>query len=51
MNSTRFKGTTVALVTPFHKGGAVDESVLKQLVDWQIEQGTDVRNQCDFNGD
>jgi 4-hydroxy-tetrahydrodipicolinate synthase len=42
MDSARFKGATVALVTPFHEGGAVDESSLKQLVDWQIEQGTDV---------
>ena len=42
MDSARFKGTTVALVTPFFEGGAVDESRLKQLVDWQIEQGTDV---------
>jgi len=42
MDSARFRGTTVALVTPFQEGGAVDESKLKQLVDWQIDQGTDV---------
>jgi 4-hydroxy-tetrahydrodipicolinate synthase len=42
MDSARFKGATVALVTPFQEGGAVDESRLKQLVDWQIEQETDV---------
>jgi 4-hydroxy-tetrahydrodipicolinate synthase len=42
MDSSRFKGTTVALVTPFKHGGEVDESRLKELVDWQIEQGTDV---------
>jgi len=42
MDSARFKGTTVALVTPFQDGGAVDEQRLKQLLNWQIEQGTDV---------
>lgn len=42
MDSARFKGATVALVTPFREGGAVDESRLRQLIDWQIEQGTDV---------
>lgn len=42
MDSARFRGSTVALVTPFQDGGAIDESKLEQLVDWQIEQGTDV---------
>lgn len=37
----KFAGLTVALVTPF-KGGAVDEAGLRKLVDWHIEQGTDV---------
>ncbi|HTI49447.1 MAG TPA: 4-hydroxy-tetrahydrodipicolinate synthase [Planctomycetaceae bacterium] len=32
-------GLTVALVTPF-RDGAVDESALRKLVDWQVEQGT-----------
>ena len=35
----QFAGLTVALVTPF-KNGAVDEAALRQLVDWQVEQGT-----------
>jgi len=34
-----FAGLTVALVTPF-KDGAVDETALRGLVDWHIEQGT-----------
>ncbi|MDF1791543.1 MAG: 4-hydroxy-tetrahydrodipicolinate synthase [Thalassobaculaceae bacterium] len=34
-----FKGSLVALITPF-KNGAVDEDAFRKLVDWQIEQGT-----------
>ncbi|NQW10583.1 MAG: 4-hydroxy-tetrahydrodipicolinate synthase [Alphaproteobacteria bacterium] len=34
-----FKGSLVALITPF-KDGAVDEAAFRKLVDWQIEQGT-----------
>jgi 4-hydroxy-tetrahydrodipicolinate synthase len=36
----QFAGVTVALITPF-KGGEVDFSALKRLVDWHVEQGTD----------
>lgn len=42
MNVTRFRGSTVALVTPFETGGGVDEDRLRKLVDWHIEQGTNV---------
>ncbi len=35
----QFAGLTVAIVTPF-KNGKVDEVALKQMVDWQIAQGT-----------
>jgi len=34
-----FKGSLVALITPF-KDGAVDEDAFRKLVDFQIEQGT-----------
>ena len=34
-----FKGSMPALVTPF-KDGAVDFDMLKQLVEWHIEQGS-----------
>ena len=34
-----FKGSYVALVTPF-KDGAVDEATLEALVEWQIAEGT-----------
>lgn len=35
----QFGGSCVALVTPF-RDGAVDEAAFRQLVNWQIEQGT-----------
>lgn len=43
MNKTKgeqFAGVTVALVTPFHNGD-IDFAILRQLVEWHIEQGTD----------
>ena len=36
---TKFRGSLTALVTPFKKG-ALDEAGLRQLVNWQIEQGS-----------
>ena len=35
-----FKGSLVALITPF-RDGEVDEAAFRKIVDWQIEQGTD----------
>ena len=37
----QFKGTGVALVTPFNTDGSIDEKGLRKLVDYQIENGTD----------
>src|SRR5256714_13530093 len=36
----RFQGSFTALVTPF-RNGSVDEKAFRDLVDWQIEEGTD----------
>src|SRR6266700_4634077 len=36
---TSFRGSFTALVTPF-ANGAVDEKALRDLVDWQIAEGT-----------
>jgi 4-hydroxy-tetrahydrodipicolinate synthase len=36
---TQFRGSFTALVTPF-KNGAVDEQAFRQLVEWQISEGT-----------
>jgi 4-hydroxy-tetrahydrodipicolinate synthase len=35
-----FKGSLVALITPFTDDGAVDEDGFARFVDWQINQGT-----------
>jgi 4-hydroxy-tetrahydrodipicolinate synthase len=45
-----FKGSCVALVTPFRKG-AVDERAFQDFVAWQIEQGTDVLVPCGTTGE
>ena len=36
---TRFRGSFTALVTPF-KNGSVDEAKFRELVEWQIAEGT-----------
>ncbi len=35
-----FKGSLVALVTPMTREGAVDEKAFRELVEWQIAEGT-----------
>jgi 4-hydroxy-tetrahydrodipicolinate synthase len=45
-----FKGSIVAIVTPFIKG-AVDEKKLRELVDFQIENGTDAIVACGTTGE
>ncbi|RPI02978.1 MAG: 4-hydroxy-tetrahydrodipicolinate synthase [Calditrichaeota bacterium] len=47
----RFCGTTVALITPFTPDFSVDEKRLRRLVDWQVEQGTDVILACGTTGE
>ncbi|MFW6019732.1 MAG: 4-hydroxy-tetrahydrodipicolinate synthase [Bacteroidales bacterium] len=42
MNNNIFKGTGVALITPFHKYGTIDFVALERLIDFQIE------NQVEF---
>ncbi len=42
MNTEKFRGTTVALVTPFNDDLSLDEENIRDLVEWQIQQGTDV---------
>jgi len=36
-----FSGSMVALVTPMHENGAVDEAAFERLVAWHLEVGTD----------
>ena len=35
-----FRGSMPALVTPFDAGGAFDEKAFRELVEWQISEGT-----------
>jgi 4-hydroxy-tetrahydrodipicolinate synthase len=45
-----FSGSIPALVTPF-RDGAFDEAAFRQLVDWQIEQGTSALVPCGTTGE
>ena len=46
-----FKGSGVALVTPFTKDGEVDYKRLKELIDFQIENKTDAIIICGTTGE
>lgn len=45
-----FKGSGVALVTPF-KDGRIDYDALKKLIDWHLESGTDAIISCGTTGE
>jgi len=45
-----FEGSFVALITPF-RNGAIDEETLRQLVEFQIENGTDGIVPCGTTGE
>ena len=45
-----FKGSIVALITPF-KNGSVNESGFQAFVDWQIREGTDALVPCGTTGE
>ena len=47
----RLTGCGTALATPFRKDGALDESALRKIVDWQIEQGIDFLVPCGSTGE
>ena len=49
--TNRLKGCGTALITPFTKDGAVDESALCRLVEWQIEQGIHFLVPCGSTGE
>jgi 4-hydroxy-tetrahydrodipicolinate synthase len=46
-----FKGSIVAIVTPFTKNGDIDEEGLRELVEFQIENGTDGIVPCGTTGE
>jgi 4-hydroxy-tetrahydrodipicolinate synthase len=35
-----FRGSIVALITPMHEDGRVDDEALRRLVDWHVAEGT-----------
>ena len=45
-----FKGSIVALITPF-KNGELDEKGFKAFVDWQIKEGTEALVPCGTTGE
>ena len=45
-----FKGSFVALITPF-RDGKVDEAAFEKLVEWHIEQGTHGLVPCGTTGE
>ena len=47
---TAFKGSYVALITPFSSGG-IDEEAFRTLIDWHIEQGTHGLVPCGTTGE
>ncbi|HAJ56842.1 MAG TPA: 4-hydroxy-tetrahydrodipicolinate synthase [Candidatus Omnitrophica bacterium] len=46
-----FKGSIVALVTPFSRKGGVDEAALKRLVEFHVKNGTDGIVPCGTTGE
>jgi 4-hydroxy-tetrahydrodipicolinate synthase len=46
-----FKGSVVAIVTPFNENGSIDFDTLEKLVEWHIESGTNAILPCGTTGE
>ena len=46
-----FKGSIVALVTPFNQDGSIDFNKIEELVEWHIESGTNGILPCGTTGE
>ena len=46
-----FRGSMVAIVTPFDSQGRFDENTYRQLIEFQLENGTDVIVPCGTTGE
>ena len=46
-----FKGSIVALITPFRKNGSIDHGLVRELVEWHIASGTDAIVPCTTTGE
>lgn len=51
MKKVIFKGSGVAIVTPFKEDGSIDYSTFKSLIDFQLENGTDCIVVCGTTGE
>ena len=51
MTAVRLWGCGTALVTPFANDGTIDDGALRELVDWQIEQGIHFLVPCGSTGE
>ena len=49
--NTIFTGAGVAIVTPMHDDGSVNYEKYRELIDWQIENGTDAIITCGTTGE
>ena len=45
------RGSIVAIITPFNKNGQIDETALRELVEWHIAEGTDGIVPCGTTGE
>jgi 4-hydroxy-tetrahydrodipicolinate synthase len=46
-----FKGSIVALITPFRKNGSIDHGLVRELVEWHIASGTSAIVPCATTGE
>ena len=51
MKKTVFKGSGVAIITPFIDGGAIDYPALERILNYQVENGTDAVIICGTTGE
>ena len=51
MKAAALRGCGTALVTPFARDGSVDEQALRNLVDWQIDEGIHFLVPCGSTGE
>lgn len=49
--NTLFTGAGIAIVTPMNADGSVNERKYRELIDWQIENGTDAIITCGTTGE
>jgi 4-hydroxy-tetrahydrodipicolinate synthase len=47
----QLRGCGTALVTPFQRDGAIDDSALRNLIAWQVESGIDFLVPCGTTGE